>query len=72
MRRDKRFSNGVTVMSAELHSHDFSSPTGDEPADGPGPTCNFCHQDEDAAWTKARLLEWKPSRAPLPLLRPDR
>jgi predicted CXXCH cytochrome family protein len=64
MRRDKRFSNGVTVMSAELHSHDFTTPTGDEPANGPGPSCNFCHTDRDAAWTKSVLRAWRAGTPP--------
>jgi predicted CXXCH cytochrome family protein len=64
MRRDKRFSNGVTVMSAELHSHDFTTPTGDEPSNGPGPSCNFCHTDRDAAWTRSVLRAWRDGTTP--------
>jgi predicted CXXCH cytochrome family protein len=59
MPRDKRFSNGVQVMSAQLHSHAFSIPTGDESPLGPGPSCLSCHTDRDTAWVKSTLLSWR-------------
>jgi predicted CXXCH cytochrome family protein len=60
MPRDKRFSNGVQVMSAQIHSHAMSIPTGEEDRrGGPPPACNACHTDRDSAWTRARLAEWR-------------
>jgi predicted CXXCH cytochrome family protein len=62
MRRDKRFTNGVEVMSDLLPSHDFGTPTGEESPLGPGPSCNVCHTDRDREWTRATLLRWRSER----------
>jgi predicted CXXCH cytochrome family protein len=59
MRRDKRFTNGVEVMSDLLPSHDFGTPTGEEPENGPGPSCLVCHTDRDRAWTRETLRRWR-------------
>ncbi len=65
MPRDKRFTNGVQVMSAQIRSHAFSTPTGKEDeVGGPGPSCNTCHTDRDAAWTRAVLSAWRSGTAP--------
>jgi hypothetical protein len=60
MPRDKRFSNGVQVMSAQIHSHAMSIPTGEEDLrGGPPSACNLCHVDRDGAWTRSILAEWR-------------
>jgi predicted CXXCH cytochrome family protein len=65
MPRDKRFTNGIQVMSAQVHSHAFSIPTGRESErGGPRPACNDCHEDRDAAWTRAVLEAWREGRDP--------
>ena len=67
MPRDKHFTNGVHVMSAKIHSHAFSIPTGHE-SDGGGPasSCNLCHTDKSAAWTVQTLAKWKREAAIAP------
>ena len=65
MPRDKRFSNGIHVMSAQIHSHAMTVPTGYEgERGGPEPSCNTCHTDRDAAWTRAVLSAWKAGTPP--------
>jgi|GEM_PF-1599624 len=65
MPRDKRFSNGIHVMSAQIHSHAMTVPTGYESErGGPEPSCNTCHTDRDAAWTRAVLSAWKAGTPP--------
>jgi predicted CXXCH cytochrome family protein len=60
MPRDKRFSEGLVVMSAELHSHAMSIPTGYESErGGPPSACNMCHKDRDALWTRKTLEAWR-------------
>jgi predicted CXXCH cytochrome family protein len=58
MQRDKRFTNGVQVMSDHIPSHQFSIPTGDQRPGGPRPSCNVCHVDRDAAWSQRTISEW--------------
>jgi predicted CXXCH cytochrome family protein len=65
MPRDKRFSNGVQVMSALVHSHAFSIPTGrEDERGGPPPACNFCHVDRNSRWTREVLGAWKAGLPP--------
>jgi predicted CXXCH cytochrome family protein len=59
MRRDKQFTNGIEVMSDQLFSHDFGSPTGHEPPGSPGPSCIVCHADKDTAWVRETLEAWR-------------
>ena len=56
MPRDKRFTNGVQVMSAQIPSHVISIPDGS----GPEPSCNTCHTDRDSAWTRRQIETWWP------------
>jgi len=69
MPRDKRFTNGIHVMSAKIHGHELSIPTGHE-ADREGPTCscNVCHSDRSAAWVVRTLEKWRaaPQAPPKP------
>ena len=59
MPRDKRFSEGILVMSTELHSHEMTTPTGYESErGGPPSACNMCHKDRDALWTRKTLEAW--------------
>jgi predicted CXXCH cytochrome family protein len=58
MQRDKRFTNGVQVMSDHIPSHAFSIPTGDQRPGGPRPSCNVCHVDRDAAWSQRTIEGW--------------
>lgn len=63
MPRIKRFSDGIHVMSAHLPGHEFSVPTGRESDQGgPPASCNVCHTDRDAAWTREVLRAWKEGR----------
>jgi predicted CXXCH cytochrome family protein len=65
MPRDKRFSNGIHIMSLKIHSHAMTIPTGDEDRrGGPEPSCNTCHVDKDSAWTREELKKWKAPPAP--------
>jgi predicted CXXCH cytochrome family protein len=59
MRRDKQFTNGVEIMSDQLHSHDFGIPTGTESERGPPPSCNVCHVDRDRDWTRRVIEAWR-------------
>ena len=60
MPRDKRFTNGVQVMSAQIPSHVISIPTGEKREGGPDPSCNTCHTDRDALWTWKKIRElWR-------------
>jgi predicted CXXCH cytochrome family protein len=65
MPRDKRFSNGVQIMSAQIHSHAMSTPTGRESqGGGPPSACVTCHTDRDDAWTREVLEAWKRGTTP--------
>ena len=65
MPRDKHFTNGIQVMSAQVHSPDMSVPTGwESEGGGPPSSCNICHTDRDAAWTRAVLEAWKTGKPP--------
>jgi predicted CXXCH cytochrome family protein len=64
MPRDKRFTNGIQVMSDRLPSHAFSVPLGEEPANGPPSACNVCHTDRDTAWVRDVLRAWRSGLPP--------
>ena len=60
MPRDMRFSDGIHVMSTRIHSHAMSIPTGREAEGaGPAPSCNHCHTDRDAAWSRRTIEGWR-------------
>jgi len=60
MPRLQAFTNGVVVMSEQIHMHSFSIPTGEPAADGAPPeTCNICHADRSRAWTHEVLERWR-------------
>jgi predicted CXXCH cytochrome family protein len=58
MPRHMIFTNGVEMMSDRIPRHDFSVPTGEQRPGGPPPSCNVCHSDRDASWTRAVLRAW--------------
>jgi predicted CXXCH cytochrome family protein len=64
MQRDKRFSNGVQVMSQQIPSHTFSVPTGNDRPGGPPNACIVCHTDRDAIWTRGVLKAWRDGTPP--------
>ncbi len=64
MQRDKRFTNGVQVMSQQIPSHAFTVPTGEDRPGGPPNACIACHTDRDAAWTRAVLEAWREGTPP--------
>jgi len=55
MPRHLRFSNGVHTMSKQVYSHVFTIPTGEVNEGGPPASCNICHTDKDAAWTRREI-----------------
>jgi predicted CXXCH cytochrome family protein len=57
MPRHMVFTNGVQMMSDRIFSHAFSIPTGAQAPGGPPPSCNICHVDRDAAWTRLQIEE---------------
>lgn len=59
MPRHMRFSNGIHTMSKRIPSHAFSIPTGEQLPGGPPPSCNVCHVDKDAKWTRGILKRWR-------------
>ncbi|MHC5012032.1 MAG: cytochrome c3 family protein [Planctomycetota bacterium] len=63
MPRHMVFTNGVQMMSSRIPSHAFSIPTGEQNRGGPPPSCNVCHTDRDAAWTREILAAWRAERA---------
>ncbi len=65
MPRDKRFSDGIHIMSAQIHSHAMSIPTGRESErGGPPPSCNLCHTDRDAEWSRRTIEGWRGATPP--------
>jgi len=64
MPRDMRFSDGIHVMSTKIHSHAMSIPTGREgEGGGPAPSCNHCHTDRDADWSRRTIESWRGTKA---------
>ena len=59
MPRTMAFSNGVEMMSAQVHNHQFSIPTGKRRMGGPPSACNICHDDRTHKWTREVLQQWK-------------
>ncbi len=59
MPRRMRFSNGIHTMSKRIPSHAFSIPDGKQLPGGPPPSCNVCHTDKDAKWTRGILKQWR-------------
>jgi predicted CXXCH cytochrome family protein len=65
MPRDMRFSDGIHIMSTQIHSHAMSIPTGREgERGGPAPACNLCHADRDAAWSRRTIESWRGAKPP--------
>ncbi len=59
MARTMAFSNGVHMMSREVHNHYFDIPTGKRRPGGPPSACNLCHDDRSHKWTREVLAKWK-------------
>jgi predicted CXXCH cytochrome family protein len=62
MPRDKRFTNGVQIMSAQLHSHAMSIPVANDDPGSPPASCLICHTDRDVRWLRATLDAWYPKK----------
>jgi len=59
MARTMAFSNGVHMMSRQVHNHYFDVPTGKRRPGGPPSACNVCHDDRTHKWTRATIARWK-------------
>jgi len=68
MARTMAFSNGIYMMSRQVHNHYFDVPTGKRRPGGPPSACNICHDDRTHKWTRTTIADWKKNG----MLRPKR